>query len=129
MMMMGDDDNFEIKSSNFDHSLSSRKTRTGVNFINILCVHFSYESELSRFSLIPYSFAIFWHQNIGIKCWWNWHQGSISPNFVCLEKICKWTEFGKKIAVQLHKHSAWICADEICPIRKVKFAKLMCLPN
>ncbi len=39
----------------------------GVNFVNILHTRFSYESELSSFSLIMFGFTIFWHQNIGKK--------------------------------------------------------------
>ena len=32
---------------------------SGVNFINILCARFSYESKLSSFSLVTFGFVIF----------------------------------------------------------------------
>jgi hypothetical protein len=44
-------------------SVMKEKHRTGVNFINILRVHFLYGSKLSSFSLIKFCFAILWHQN------------------------------------------------------------------
>ncbi len=52
----------EIANKDLDSRL-----RLGVNFINILRKHFSYESKLTSFSLITFDFEIFWHQNIGKK--------------------------------------------------------------
>ncbi len=50
---------------------------------------------------------------------------SISPNFVCAEKSCRHTEFGKKITALFNQHSASNCRDEICLICKVKFANVV----
>jgi len=54
----------------------------GVNFINILCVHFSYQSALRSFSLVKFWWKKhFRTKNACVKCWWNWPQGSILPTF------------------------------------------------
>jgi len=63
---------FEI----FCHSNISKKSALkmlmkltpGVNFINILPLHFWYKNELSSFSIITFGSANSWHQNIGKKC-------------------------------------------------------------
>jgi hypothetical protein len=46
-----------------------------VNFINILCSHFSYESLLSTFYMLRvWLWTNFCTKYLSIKCWWNWHQ-------------------------------------------------------
>jgi len=40
---------------------------TGVDFINILHAHFSYESALRNINLVTFWRCIFWHKNIGKK--------------------------------------------------------------
>jgi len=39
----------------------------GVNFINILCANFLYDSALGSFSLVTFGFVIFWQTNIRKK--------------------------------------------------------------
>jgi len=47
----------------------------GVNFINILRTHFSYEIKLSSFSLHRvWLWTNFCTKNARLKCWWNWLQ-------------------------------------------------------
>jgi len=49
---------------------------------------------------------------------------------VCQSKSCWQTGFGKKIAVQFNQQFASNCANEICTICELKFAKLILgLPN
>jgi len=45
----------------------------GVNFINILCGHFSYKSLLSSFFLLRVGlWTNFLTRKLCVKCWWNW---------------------------------------------------------
>jgi len=45
----------------------------GVNFINILCLHFLYVNKLSSFSLLRvWLWTNFRTKNVLVKCWWNW---------------------------------------------------------
>jgi len=47
--------------------LKKKKIGTGVNFINILCASFLYESASRSFSLLHFGFVIFWQKDIGKK--------------------------------------------------------------
>jgi len=62
-------------SVNYISSCIQHKT-PWANFINILRSRFSYQSELSSFSLIMFGFVIFGakilYKNASIKRWWNW---------------------------------------------------------
>jgi len=50
------------------------KLTPAANFINILRVHFSYESLLSCFYLLRvWLWTNFCTKNVLVKCWWNWH--------------------------------------------------------
>ena len=64
------------------HIFQTQQIIPGVNFINILRTHFSYESKLSSFSLNTCCFAIFLApkfcmKNVLVKCLWNWLQTAI----------------------------------------------------
>jgi len=54
------------------HKMLMKLTK-GVNFINILCTNFLYESPLSSFSLLRvWLWTNFCMKNSRVKCWWNW---------------------------------------------------------
>jgi len=56
-----------------------------VNFINILCKNFSYESLLSSFSLLRvWLWTNFCTKNVLGKCWWNWHLLSFDKFANCI---------------------------------------------
>ncbi len=38
-----------------------------------------------------------------VRCWWNWHMESVSPNCFCKANSYRHTAFGKKIAIQFHQ--------------------------
>jgi len=65
----------------------------GVNFINILHAHFSYESLLSSFSLPRIWLQTNFHtKNARVKSWWNWPQHTLCsfsnlPQQVMSDKI------------------------------------------
>jgi len=62
---------------------------SGVNFINVLRAHFSYEilapkitkPNVTREKLMKSCQKDLLTKKAPIKCWWNWHLGSISPMF------------------------------------------------
>ncbi len=52
-------------------------------------------------------------------CWWNWHLGLISPNFVRQAKSCRCTEFAQKFAPTKLNPNLW---TEIRQFANVIFA-------
>jgi hypothetical protein len=65
--------------------------KLGVNFINILHTNFLYKSALCSFSPVKFWLCNFlvqktFVQNSHVKCWWNWHQASISSMFYVHKK-------------------------------------------
>jgi hypothetical protein len=49
---------FELYSRHLG-TRGARKSKAGVNFINVVSERFSYESKLSSFSLVKFGFVIF----------------------------------------------------------------------
>jgi len=67
-----------------------------VNFIDVLLVHFWYESQLSSFSLLRvWLWMNFCTKNASVKCWWNWLL-PISPAFY-KQLFCQFA-FSQKIS-------------------------------
>ncbi len=63
-----------INKNIFWHRKNTLCKHSGVNFINILCEHFLYESLLSSISLFGvWLWTNFQTKNARVKCWWNWH--------------------------------------------------------
>jgi hypothetical protein len=86
-----------------------------VDFTNILRTLFCTKVSRAAFFYLHLRFVIFMHKNLGAKntqkCWWNWHQDSISSLFY--ECICaNFLETNKKFHLYLkHKKSF---AQNIC---------------
>ncbi len=76
--------------------LKKKKIGTGVNFINILCASFLYESASRSFSLLHFGFVIFWHQATSLKLVKKYVDGNVanghihSPQLWRTEEYC-WT--------------------------------------
>ncbi len=80
-----------------------------INFINILCAHFLYKSELSSFSLQFFGAKIL-AKNALVKCWWNWHL-IWTCHSCCTFSVMEKTLF-KPVSGQRHK--ALLQALSIC---------------
>ena len=62
--------------------------KSGVNFINISCTSFWYESALISFSLVMFWLCNFLAKKSFVKCWWKWHQDQPRPHTI--KEILKW---------------------------------------